>query len=216
MWSWETAIEIFPILLEGFAVTIQVTLVGFIIALVLGLLFALGRRSRQPWLSRPTAGVIEFIRSTPLLVQLYFLYYVLPDFGMSMPALTTGILGLGVHYSTYLSEIYRSGIDGVPRGQWEAATALNIGRRRLWTSIILPQALPPLIPAIGNRLIAMFKQSALLAAITVPEVLLVAREVGDERFSYLEAYTEVGLLFLAVSIVASQLVDRLERRFGQL
>jgi len=147
-----------------------------------------------------------------LLIQLYFLYFGLPAFGVSASPLLTGILGLGLHYSTYCSEVYRAGIEGVPRGQWEAARALGFRRLDTWRRVVLPQAIPPIVPALGNYLISMFKDSPLLAAITVTELLQTAKIIGAERFRYLEPLTLVGLLFLAVSLVASRGVRWLELR----
>src|SRR5690606_33616653 len=119
---------------------------------------------------------------------------------LTMGALTTGVIGLGVHYATYTSEVYRAGIESVPRGQWEASTALNLAPATTWGRVVLPQAIPVVIPALGNYLIAMFKDVPLLATITVLDVLGEARAVGTQYFRYLEPYTLAGLLFLAVSI----------------
>ncbi|MCZ7582911.1 MAG: ectoine/hydroxyectoine ABC transporter permease subunit EhuD [Deltaproteobacteria bacterium] len=216
MWRWDFFWSILPAILNGFVVTVHATLLSFAVALVIGLVFALARRSPRAALSRPARAVTDFVRGTPLLVQLYFLYYVLPLAGLKFPALTIGIFGLGLHYATYIAEIYRAGIDAVPRGQWEAAAALDLRPWYLWTRVILPQAIPPIIPALGNRLIALFKETPLLAAITVAEMLLVAREIGDEHFSYLEPYTAVGLFFLIASLVSSAGVTWLERKYGSV
>ena len=110
-WDWEFAFEILPELLEGLVVTVQATVGGFALAAVLGLLFALGRRSENGWISNPLGAFVEFIRSTPLLVQLFFLFFVLPQYGLRLPALFVGIFALGLHYGTYCSEVYRAGID---------------------------------------------------------------------------------------------------------
>lgn len=206
------AAEVLPALLRALAVTVEATLLGTLLALVLGLVWAVLRRSRRRWLAVPVAGLVDFVRSTPLLIQLYFLYFGLPAFGLSAGPLLTGIVGLGIHYSTYCSEVYRAGIEGVPRGQWEAARALGLGRGDTWRRVVLPQAIPPIVPALGNYLIAMFKDTPLLAAITVTELLQTAKIVGAERFRYLEPLTLVGLLFLVVSLAASRGVRRLESR----
>jgi polar amino acid transport system permease protein len=156
------------------------------------------------------------VRATPLLVQLFFLYFGLPVFGISLSALLTGIIGIGLNYSAYTAEVYRAGIEGVPRGQWEAARALNFSHGQTWVRIILPQAVRKVIPALGNYLIAMFKDTPLLASISVLEMLEQAQIVGSENFRYLEPMTEVGLLFILVSYPASLLVRRLEVRYGQV
>ncbi|MEU8174977.1 ectoine/hydroxyectoine ABC transporter permease subunit EhuD [Microbispora hainanensis] len=214
IWDWDWTMEILPDLLtQGLLVTLQATLGGAVLAFVLGLFVALLRRSRRSYISRPVGAISEFIRSTPLLVQLFVLYYVMPDFGVKMTALTTGIIGLGVHYASYTSEVYRAGIDGVPKGQWEAAIALNLPRHWTWISVILPQAVRRSLPALGNYLVAIFKESPQLSIITVVDVIGLARELGSERFRYLEPMTIAGLFFLLIAIPASILIRRMERRF---
>jgi polar amino acid transport system permease protein len=216
MWDWEFAILIFPELLKAMWVTIAATFVGFIIAIFLGLLLTLGRRSRIAPLSWGAGGFVEFVRSTPLLVQLYFIFYVLPVVsGISLSPFVAGVLGLGLHYSTYLSEVYRAGIESVPRGQWEASTALNFSSVQTWRRIILPQAIPPVLPMFGNYLIVMFKETPILSAITLVEMLLTAKIIGAQSFKYLEAFTIVGLLFLLLSYPAALLVRRFEVRLNQ-
>ena len=214
-WDWEYTRDILPDLLDGLVVTLQATFFGIILAMALGLVFAILRRSEVKLVSWPTAWVIEFIRSTPLLVQLYMLFYVLPHYGVRIDAFTTGVIGLGVHYATYTSEVYRSGIEGVPRGQWEASTALNLSTITTWTRIVLPQAIPVVIPALGNYLIAMFKEVPLLATITVLDVLGEGKAACTRTFQCVEPYTLVGLLFLAVSIPSSILVRQLEVRLAR-
>jgi polar amino acid transport system permease protein len=211
-WDSEFALEILPRLLEAAIVTIQATVGGFGLAVVLGLLLALARRSTLKLISWPAAAFIEFVRSTPLLVQLFFLFFVLPQYGIALSPLLTGIIGLGVHYATYMSEVYRAGIESVPRGQWEAATALNFSPVHTWRRIVLPQAVPPMIPAFGNYFIVMFKETPLLSAITVVELLRVAQNIGARHFRYLEPITLVGIIFFLLSYPAAILVRRLEAR----
>jgi polar amino acid transport system permease protein len=206
--------DILPDLLRGLVVTVKATLVGSVVALVLGLILAILRRSGSPPVRWATIAFIEFVRSTPLLVQLYFLFFVLPAWGVLLSGFQAGVIGLGVHYATYTSEVYRAGIEGVPRGQWEAATALDLPPSRVWRSVILPQAIPRVLPALGNYVIAMFKETPLLSTITVAEMMFVARDIGQRTFLYNVPITMVGLLFLAVSLPASYTVRRLERRYG--
>ncbi len=208
--DWNYAWQSLPTIATGLQVTVQATLLGMAFALVVGLLLALARRSRFMLLCWPTAFVIEFIRSTPLLVQLYFLFYVLPTLGFAMSPLTTGVLGLGLHYAAYCSEVYRAGIESIPRGQWEAATALNLNRFTTTFKVILPQAIPPVVPALGNYLVAMFKDTPLLSAITVLEMLQQAKIFGSETFRYVEPLTLVGFAFLVISLIAAGLIRSLE------
>ena len=215
MWDWEFTISILPLLLEGLKITLIATFLAFGFAVVMGLLLAIARRSSVKILSLPVKAFIEFVRSTPLLAQLFFIFYVFPKFGLVLTPLVAGVLGLGLHYSTYLSEVYRSGIDSIPRGQWEAAKALNFSKARTWISIIIPQAVPPIIPVMGNYLIGMFKDTPLLSAITLVEVLQTAKIIGAQSFSYLEPITMVGVIFLILSYVSSLGVRWLELRLNQ-
>jgi polar amino acid transport system permease protein len=214
IWDWHFAGKILPDLLRGLVVTIEATLLGYAVALVLGLLWAVLRRSPSRIVSQVVRWVVEFIRSTPLLVQLFFLFFALPSLGLTFSALVTGVVGLGLHYSSYTSEVYRAGIADVPVGQWEAATALNLPRRRVWFGVVLPQAVRKVIPTLGNYLIAMFKDSPLLLAITVPEMLHSAYDVGAKSLRFLEPMTIVGVLFVIVSVLSSILLRRLELRYG--
>lgn len=213
-WKWDFAVDVLPDLAKALIVTVEATLVGSAVAMALGLVLALLRRSRNPLVRLPTAASIEFVRSTPLLVQLYFLFFVLPNYGVTLSPFVTGVLVLGTHYATYTSEVYRAGIEGVARGQWEAARALNLSRTRTWTSVILPQAIPTVVPALGNYVNAMFKDTPLLSAITVVEMLNQAKIIGSQTFRYLEPVTIVGIFFLIVSYSSALLIRRLEARLG--
>lgn len=212
IFDWVFALKILPTLGSALIITIEATVLGMLVAVTLGLVLAMMRRSRLRIVSLPTAFVIEFIRSTPLLVQMYFLFYVLPLTGAQMSPLATGIVALGLHYATYCAEVYRAGIEAVPRGQWEAATALNMSRWRTAVGVVLPQAIPPVVPALGNYLVAMFKDTPLLSAITVVELLQQSKMIGSATFRYTEPLTLVGVLFLALSLVAAWGVRGLEAR----
>jgi polar amino acid transport system permease protein len=216
-WDWENARESIPLLLQGLLVTVELTVLGSAVAYVLGLVFALIRRARIPVLSQLVFLFVELVRSTPLLIQVFVVFYLLwPAMGIQPSAFLTGVIALGIHYATYTSEVYRAGIDAVPRGQWEAATALSLPRGRVWTGIILPQAVPRVLPALGNYMISMFKETPLLLAIGVLDVLNRAKEQGAETFRVIEPYTLAGVLFLLISLPSSILVRRLERRVGYL
>lgn len=212
IWDWGYTLDVLPEILAAFGVTLQATLAGFALALLLGLAWAVARMAPLRWLARGVTWLVEFVRSTPLLIQLYFLYYVLPEYGLTLSPLVIGVLALGLHYSCYTAEVYRAGIEAVPRGQWEAARALNLPPQATWRCVILPQAIQPTLPVLGNYLIAMFKDTPLLAAITVMEMLQSAKLIGAESFRYLEPLTITGAVFLVVSLAASYLVRHLETR----
>ncbi|AZV19388.1 MAG: ectoine/hydroxyectoine ABC transporter permease subunit EhuD [Mesorhizobium sp.] len=207
IWDWSYVWEAIPYLYRGAIVTVQATLLGFAIALVLGLVFALIRQSPNRYISTAMTEIVEFIRSTPLLLQVFFVYFVGPQFGIVIPAWTAGIGVLGIHYAAYCSEVYRSGIENVDGGQWEACTALNLSRVRSWRAIILPQAIPPIVPGLGNYFIGMFKDTPILAAIAVLEMLQQAKNFGGNNYRYIEAITMVGFFYLVFSLVASAIVQ---------
>ena len=211
-WDSSFAISIIPSLLEGLWVTIQVTLVGMAIALVLGLAVAIIRYSRIPVVSQLFGLYVQFIRGTPLLVQAYIAYFALPAYGIRFSALVTGIVVIGINYSAYTAEVYRAGVNDVPAGQWEACTALSLPTYIAWSRIVLPQALRAVVPMLGNYLVQMFKDSAVLFAITVYELMGHVQAVGSGTYRYLEPVTIAGVLYLLVSLIASLLVRSLERR----
>jgi len=213
-WDWDFVWEILPTLAKGVIITIQATLLGSVLAMVLGLFTALARRSPSKWISAPMFVFNDFIRGTPLLVQLYCLFFILPDLGILLSPLAAGVIGLGIHYSAYISEVYGAGIDNVSKGQWEASKAVNLTVPQTWRHVILPQAIPPMIPALANYFVAMFKETPLLAAITVIELMNAARSVANESYRYLEPMTLVGVFFLLVSIPCVLMLRHLEKRFA--
>lgn len=213
-WDWTYALSILPQLARAALVTIEAALCGFAVALIVGLVLAVARRSRNRFISYPIGLVVEFVRSTPLLIQLYFIYFGLPQFGFRPTPFITGVVAFGLHFSTYISEVYRAGLDGVPRGQWEAATALNFSARDRLMRIIIPQAIPPIVPALGNYFVLMIKDTPVLAAITVLELLQTARQIASQTFRYLEPLTMVGMFFLTLSVLAAVGIRRLERQLG--
>lgn len=214
-WDWAFARDITPFLLQGLWLTVQATVAGISLAMVLGLVLAIARRSRRRLISWPAAGFVEFVRSTPLLVQLFFLFVALPELtGIGMSPLTTGIVALALHYGSYTSESYRAGIESVPRGQWEAATAVNLTPASTWRQVVLPQAVPNVIPALGNHVLAMLKDAPLLSSITVLELVAQAKKAQGVWFRGMEPFTMAGVLFLAVSLPAAIAVRHLERRYG--
>lgn len=213
LFDWAFAWEILPELLGTLWVVVAAVGAGTAIALVLGAVWAIARRSSVRVVATGADWIVEFVRSTPLLIQLYVLYFVLPDLGITLSPLVTGMLGLGLHYSCYLAEVYRAGIEAVPRGQWDAAVALGMSRGHTWRAVILPQAVPRVVPALGNYAVAMFKDTPLLATISVAELLKTAKLIGAEQFRYFEPLTLIGVIYLALSLAAAAAVRILERRF---
>ncbi|MFF8604461.1 ectoine/hydroxyectoine ABC transporter permease subunit EhuD [Streptomyces sp. NPDC015346] len=211
-WDWSAVVDFLPRFWDGLLVTLQVLVLGSLLSFTLGLVWALGFRAPSRLVRWPVHAVTEFVRTTPLLVQLFFLFFVLPEWGVQFSALTTGTLAIGLHYSTYTAQVYRAGIDAVPAGQWEAATALSLPRHRTWLTVILPQALRRIAPALGNYVIAMLKDTPLLAGISVLELLQQSRLESAATFQYTEPLTVVGVAFVLIAYPASLLVRSLERR----
>lgn len=217
-WKWDMFFDAFPFVVQGLWITIALTFASYLFALLFGFVWTFLRRIPNKPLNWLVTWVMEFIRSTPPLVQLFFIYYawpMVPGIGMTLSPFTSAILGIGIHYSTYISEVYRSGIENVGKGQWEASRALNFTRWQTWQKVILPQAIPPTIPMLGNYLIIMFKEVPLAATIGVTGILHMANTYGAHHFRYLEALTIVAILFLVLSYPAAILVRKLEEKMNR-
>ncbi|HEX6593187.1 MAG TPA: ectoine/hydroxyectoine ABC transporter permease subunit EhuD [Bacillota bacterium] len=217
-WSWEVFFDAFPVVLEGLSITVTLTFACYIFALLFGFVWTFLKRIPNKFVQWITMWTMEFIRSTPPLVQLFFIFYawpMVPKIGVTLSPFTSAILGLGIHYSTYIAEVYRSGIEGVDKGQWEASTALNFSTRQQWLKIILPQAIPPTIPMLGNYLIIMFKEVPLASTIGVTGILHMADSYGAQYWKYLEPLTIVALLFLVLSYPAAILIRKLEKKVNR-
>ncbi|MFD5283515.1 ectoine/hydroxyectoine ABC transporter permease subunit EhuD [Streptomyces rubrogriseus] len=213
-WDWSAVSDFMPHFWDGLLVTLQILVLGSLVSFGLGLVWALLMRVPSRWVTWPVGVVTEFVRNTPLLVQLFFLFYVLPEWNITFSALTTGVVAIGLHYSTYTMQVYRAGIEGVPVGQWEAATALNLPLARTWTAVILPQAIRRVVPALGNYVISMLKDTPLLMAITVLEMLGEARLFSQQNFQFTEPLTVIGVAFIIISYLASLALRALERRLA--
>lgn len=212
--DWALAVEITPRLLRAAELTVSITVLAYLLCLIGGGVLIGLRRAKSRAIARGTDGFVDFVRSTPLLPQLYLFYFALPILHIDLSPFVIGVLAVGLHYSCYMSEVYRAGLEAVPKGQWEAAAALGLSRFRVYRAVILPQAVKLILPAAGSYLIYMFKETPLLAAIAVPELMFTAAEIGSDRFQYLEPITICGALFLGMSIAASQMLRLVERRYG--
>lgn len=199
-WRWEFVWEIMPRLLWATLNTLAAAGIGYAIALVLGLVFALAQRTPSRAVTAIVREVVEFIRSTPLVLQIFFVFYVGPQFGIRLSPWASGMIAIGLHYAAYLSEVYRGALEAVPRGQWEACRALNLSTRRTYFGIVIPQALPIALPGMGNYLVGIFKDTPMLSVIGVAELMHAANAIGSEHYRYLEPYTLVGIIFLMISL----------------
>jgi polar amino acid transport system permease protein len=202
-----------PALLRGTALTVFLTIASFAFALVLGLALALARLSRRQWyLYAPAQGFVELVRGTPLLVQLFYLYFVLPFVGITMNPVLTGILGLGINYGAYMSEVYRAGIEAIDRSQWEAAHALAMPTPLTLRIVVLPQAFRIIVPPMGNYLVSLFKDTAIVATISIQELTFSGRLLASQTFQYVPIFTAVLIIYFAISYPASRGAAWVERR----
>lgn len=202
-----------PDLWQGVQLTVFLTCSGMALALVLGLLLALARISRSRLLSLPALAFVELIRGSPLLLQLFYIYYVLPLAGLRLTPIQAGLAGLAINYGAYLSEVFRAGIEAVNRGQWEAAGALGLSRSRTLRLVVLPQATRIVVPPVGNYFVSLFKDTALVSTISIAELMFRGQLIAADTFKYMRVYTIVFVIYLLISIPASVAVRWLEHRF---
>ncbi|MCU0886733.1 MAG: amino acid ABC transporter permease [Rubritepida sp.] len=207
--------EFLPILLQGMGMTVLVTLCALVLATALGLVWALMRTSGLRWLAWPAMAFTNTIRGIPILVQLFYIYFVLPELGVDLTAFQAGVIGLGVAYSAYMGEVFRSGILAVDPGTIEAAESLGMTRARVLTRVVLPQAVRIVLPPYGNNLIMLLKDSSQASVITVAEMSTQARLIAASTFKNQEVWTLVALLYLCLSVPLILFVAWLERRFGR-
>jgi polar amino acid transport system permease protein len=199
-WRWDFTLEILPRLLWATLNTLMAAGIGYAIALVVGLVFALAQRTPSWTLTKVVREAVELIRSTPLVLQIFFVFYVGPQFGIRLSPWVSGMIAIGLHYASYLSEVYRAGIESIPKGQWEASRALNLSTARTYFRVIIPQALPASLPGMGNYLVGIFKDTPMLSVIGVAELMHTANAIGSETYRFLEPYTLVGVIFLLISL----------------
>src|SRR5690625_4908174 len=213
-WSWDVFYDAFPLIIKGLWITIGLTIACFVFALLFGFVWTFLRRIPIKWVQWMVIWTMEFIRSTPPLVQLFFIYYAFPVvsvIGMTLSHFTRAVLGLGIHFSTYISEVYRSGIEGVSKGQWEASQAPDSSIREKWTKGIFAHALPPTIPMLGNYLIIRSKEVPLASTIGVVGILRIANNYGAKTWDYVEPLTIVAILFLLLSYTSAVLFMNVEK-----
>ncbi|MFT9846365.1 amino acid ABC transporter permease [Aneurinibacillus sp. REN35] len=207
-------LQFLPTLLQGAWVTIQITVLSLIIALVIGMILALMRISDNVILSKVAGFYISVIRGTPLLVQLMYVYFVLPELGFKFSPFVSALIGLSLNESAYLAEIFRAGIRSIGKGQLEAAYAIGMNYPTAMRRIILPQALRNVLPPIGNSAIILLKNSSLAAVITVGELMHMGEELASSTFRNLEIFTLVAILYWILHYPLAYYIDSLERKMN--
>lgn len=198
------------VFLHGLTITVMLTLVVIVLAGLLAIPLALARLSPSRSIRWPADFFVEFIRATPLILQLIYLYYVLPSAGLRLEPITAAIVGLTLNYSAYMSEVYRSGIQAVAKGQWEAAFSLGLRPWQTLRKIVLPQAFRIGPPALGNYLIALFKDTALASVVTVQELMFSGQIIAARNYQYFTVYTVTAILYFAVGYPSALAVRRIE------
>ena len=207
--------EFAPILLQGAWVTVEVTLTALVLSTALGLGWALMRTSGIPALAWAAKLFVNAIRGVPILVILFYVYFVLPDVGIELSAFQAGTIGLGVAYSAYMSEVFRSGIEAIDAGQIEAAQSIGMRKWMIMRRVVLPQAFKVSLPPYGNNLIMLLKDSSQTSAITVAELAMQSKMIAASTFKNLSVYSMSAVGYLLLSIPLIILVGRLERKFGK-
>ncbi|MDQ0345859.1 amino acid ABC transporter permease [Ancylobacter vacuolatus] len=203
--------EYYSVFLQGLGVTVFLTVVVILLAGFLAIPLALARMSNTRWIRWPADFFVEFIRATPLILQLIYIYYVLPSAGIRLEPVTAAIIGLTVNYSAFMSEVYRSGIQAVPKSQYEAARSLGIRPGVIFIKVVFPQAFRIVVPSLGNYLIALFKDTALASVVTVQELMFSGQIIAARNYQYFTVYTVTATLYFAVGYPAALFVRRLER-----
>lgn len=196
---------------DGIAVTFLVTLLSMCFALCIGLLAGLGRISRRRFVNRLATVYVETVRGIPLLVQLFYIYFALGKF-LKLRDLSAAVVAMSICYGAYLAEIFRAGIQSLPRGQMEAALALGMSRGQSLRWVILPQTLKVVLPPIGNEFIALLKDSSLVSILAVSDLLRRGREYASASFDYFQSYTVVALIYLVMTLFLSRLIALMEGR----
>ncbi len=199
------------VLLQGLELTVGLALAVLMLSLVFAIPVSLGRMSRSPLIRVPIDAYVELMRTTPLLLQLVYIYYVLPQAGIRLGPFSAGLIGLTMHYSAYIGEVYRSGIRAVPRGQRDAADALGMTRPLAFRRIILPQAIRIVVPALGNYFITIFKDTALTSVMSVQELMFSGEIIAARTYQYFTMYTLTAMLYIAVGYPSALLLGFFER-----
>ena len=207
--------EFTPILLQGAWMTVQITLAALLLSTALGLGWALLRTCGVGALVLAAKLFVNAIRGVPILVILFYVYFVLPDMGIQLSAFQAGTLGLGIAYSAYMSEVFRAGIEAIDAGQIEAAQAIGMRRWMIMRRVVLPQAFRVSLPPYGNNLIMLLKDSSQTSAITVAELAMQSKLIASSTFKNLSVYSMSALGYLLLSIPLIILVGQLERKFGK-
>jgi polar amino acid transport system permease protein len=204
-------LALLPLLPKGIGITLAVTVCGSVSAILMGLLVAFGKLSRLRWVQVVSSIYTEILRGVPLLVLLFYIYYALGQY-LDIPAFAAAVLGFGLCYGAYMADVFRAGIEAIPKEQGEAARSLGLTERQAMFKIILPQAMRTIVPAIGNQTLGMVKDTSLVSVLAITDILRVGNEYATKHFNYFETYTYIALTYLLLTLLLSRLVLTLEHR----
>jgi len=214
-WLHLMAHSLWPLLYAGLVFTVPLTLASFAIGLALAFIVALVRLFGPKWAVAVVRFYVWLFRGSPLLVQLFVIFYGLPNVGIVLDPLTAAIIGFSLNVGAYNSEVIRGVVESIPKGQWEAAYSMGMTREQALRRAILPQAARVALPPLSNSFIALVKDTSLAAVLTVPEVFQAAQRIASVTYEPLILYTEAALVYLLFSSVLSSAQVRLERKFGR-
>jgi len=206
-------LDIMKFVPDGILVTFEVTVLSILLSLVIGLFTGLGRIAKNPLVNGAASLYVEVIRGIPLLVQLFYIYFALGRI-IQMPPMPSAIMAMGICYGAYMGEIFRAGIQAVPKGQTEAARSLGMSTSQSMYHVILPQAFKTILPPVGNEFVALLKDSSLVSILAVADLLRRGREFAAESFNYFETYTVVALVYLIITLFLSKLISIMEEKIG--
>jgi polar amino acid transport system permease protein len=212
---WQDIKDFTPILLDGATITIVITMGCLAISTVLGMVLALIKMSSIPLLPRIVGVLINIVRGLPMIVLLFYIYFVLPDIGIQLTSLQASVLGLGFAYATYVAEVFRSGIESVDIGQFEAAKSLGMSQYKTMTRVILPQAFKVALPPYSNMLVMMLKDTSLASTIAVAEMTRAGMLLANSTFKNITIYSIIAIMYLLMSAPLMYLSSWLERHFGK-
>ncbi|MGI9025247.1 MAG: amino acid ABC transporter permease [Burkholderiaceae bacterium] len=215
MFSLKDLAEYLPLLAQGALITVEVFILALVVATLLGIAWALMRVSGVPALSGFSKLLINTIRGIPILVQLFYIYFVFPEIGIQLSAFQAGVIGLGFAYSCYMAEVFRAGIEGVDPGQLEAAQALGMRRTLILWRVVMPQAFKIALPPYGNTCVMLLKDTSQASIITVAELSFQGKLIASSTFKNTEVFTLVAMMYLAMCVPLILVVGRLEKRFGR-
>ncbi|MCM3134348.1 amino acid ABC transporter permease [Paenibacillus polysaccharolyticus] len=213
--SWQVILDALPLLLEGTVVTLKIVVISLIFAMVIGLVSGLMSTSLNRLLRLVASLYVDIIRGTPLLVQVYFIYFGLPVFlDMRIPAMTAGIIAVSLNAGAYISEIFRAGIESIGKGQHEAARSLGLSRFKTMWLVVLPQATRRMIPTFVNQSIITIKDTSLLSAIGIAELTQTGEIIISSNFRAFEIWGVVGIFYLIIIVLLSRASRFIERRYA--